>query len=721
MICKDLHVLVVCLVGCFVAGSTSSNTPALTRSDGGEYVPSDNQKRWLVFGIHAEELTLVIAKKLNDLFERYYAYLNQNHSIHDQRYSYFQSDRLNYRNINDNKNSNGKYNNDVNNHIDLAKLYFRKLNSDFSNLSEVDLLNLCRVLTDLCNEELVQEHICSTSVEIQRVVSEALVSIEKWIDCDFKDWEETTYIKDTDNLIHVVESLDGNGTKDALLSRLEQGKSKEQVKCLKNATPDALTTLSSFLAKVSTTRKRGSEIGTQNEETVQARLDSAYSLIRTLTSHIESSESKSSSNFDKVNVYFFLCAILIAPLLIHVNLVVVWLLLLVIVDKACSRKETATCIGRKQELQNLSKIFDDVCNNVKVAVVSGNEGMGKTTLVNEYVREHENKYADGVFRISARNENTVYNSLIMISIDKNLGGVDTRDCLRKLQEYLERRSAWLIIVDDVDTSELSDNVNDIINGPWKKMAVGHMIVVTRCSMRQSTEFVKNIGLSNCVEISKIDPQNAAKFFTSVNSADDAGKLANEFEPIPIVLSEANNTVSLYEGKVQTFIQDVRHRKELNKKGIETMSDTRVNLDALMHVQFHAIDSMCTGKKRQELLLARRLLKDFAVMGEASVSFDQISDGMSLIDEYLLLQKNREDVWGQLLKMTLSRNELSIPPHLKESVRGSLSAEEKINSLIDACKILKPCLDQILKTSQDDVIAVGDQKFMGTWQNICAMQ
>ena len=55
----------------------------------------------------------------------------------------------------------------------------------------------------------------------------------------------------------------------------------------------------------------------------------------------------------------------------------------------------------------------------------------------------------------------------------------------------KRKSPWLLVLDDVDQLNLSEQMHKVLSGRWKRQASGHVLLTTR---REPKEVCQSINL-----------------------------------------------------------------------------------------------------------------------------------------------------------------------------------------------------------------------------------
>ena len=173
---------------------------------------TDNQKRWLVFGI---ALGKVLVNQIRPFVEKEvqkeYGNLQTNHSIHTQstsgRLKKWLPTFLKYENINGNdaypKLPNGKYDYSkfdcrVTSHVDFAKLYVENHMAKFNAFDEH--CDASAILILLCKVPVFSHAVQSAAGDVRQARN-------AWAHCVFSDWDPVNYQQSFNEMEKLVKEL----------------------------------------------------------------------------------------------------------------------------------------------------------------------------------------------------------------------------------------------------------------------------------------------------------------------------------------------------------------------------------------------------------------------------------------------------------------------------------------------------------------------------------
>ena len=193
--------------------------------------------------------------------------------------------------------------------------------------------------------------------------------------------------------------------------------------------------------------------------------------------------------------------------------------------------------GRQIEIESLERClalkYSD--HYFRMAAIYGLGGCGKTTLAAHFAWEHKPEYEGGVFWVSMEDEKKFDSCVNELALRLGLMA-DSLDCtLSKVLSFISRQEKrWLMVLDNVDQLQLSDNMQKVLSGRWKRESNGHIIITTR---RERKEICQWMGLEPhcCVEVFSFPTQEAKKFLLTRAGGDNAAGQENELNELMIEL------------------------------------------------------------------------------------------------------------------------------------------------------------------------------------------
>jgi len=155
---------------------------------------------------------------------------------------------------------------------------------------------------------------------------------------------------------------------------------------------------------------------------------------------------------------------------------------------------------------------DDGVEDVRILVVWGLGGAGKSQLVLNYIREYQGDYA-AVFWIEAGSKESIERDYVQIYrllygrlIDAGHGIVKVEDAVPAVKRWFQgREGRWLMVLDSVDTIDSDRDKSYIDLGYFMPDAPGLHVVITS---RSST--AKEMTTLDAVEVREMEPSEATE-------------------------------------------------------------------------------------------------------------------------------------------------------------------------------------------------------------------
>ena len=156
--------------------------------------------------------------------------------------------------------------------------------------------------------------------------------------------------------------------------------------------------------------------------------------------------------------------------------------------------------GRRNELETIAAHARNSKGGFIHSAICGLGGVGKTSLVVEFLCQHEEDYPGGIFWISGENNQVFQRSLNEVAQQLGTFQNDFSISLSNTLECLKRQDdLWCLVVDNLDELEMSPDMKKLLTGHWKHKACGHLIITTR---REVVEIWEDLGIEEeyCIEV-----------------------------------------------------------------------------------------------------------------------------------------------------------------------------------------------------------------------------
>ena len=193
--------------------------------------------------------------------------------------------------------------------------------------------------------------------------------------------------------------------------------------------------------------------------------------------------------------------------------------------------------GRQREIESLERCLalENSVHKIRMAAICGLGGCGKTTLAGHFAWEHKPEYEGGVFWLSMEDEKKFDSCVNDLALRLGLMADSFNLTLSKILSFISHQEKrWLMVLDNVDQPELSDNMRKVLLGRWKRESNGQMIVTTR---RERIEICHWIDLEPdcCVEVFSFSIQEAKTFLLNRTGVDGAAGQENKLNELVVEL------------------------------------------------------------------------------------------------------------------------------------------------------------------------------------------
>ena len=382
--------------------------------------------------------------------------------------------------------------------------------------------------------------------------------------------------------------------------------------------------------------------------------------------------------------------------------------------------------GREKEIENLEKCLPlNKCNGLKISAICGLGGCGKSTLATHFAWRHKLEYEGGVFWISMEDERKFESSVSDLALRLGIEANSFDLTLSKFLTWISKREKpWLLVIDDIDQLNLSEQMHMVLSGRWKRQASGHVLLSTR---REPKELCRLVDLepSCCVEAFAFSEEEAKRFLVTRCGAATTGKevaldeLVRELGCLPLALEQAGAHIKALQCSISNYLEEYKIQRltllshnPRAKPLWEYESKNRLAVHTTWLINFEYVRKSPQGE------LATRFLHAAAFFAPNEIQEKLIncelfsSDHLSHQNYNFALLRN--EIVEILTKFSLfqrkSCSSLGLHRLVQEVIRNRMTIEETASSLLKAVQLLhqsfrgSPSPDQILVD-----ITASDQK------------
>ncbi|XP_067018532.1 uncharacterized protein [Acropora muricata] len=571
----------------------------------------DNQKRWIVIGIGLNKVLLpplrdVVAKEI----PKHYAALQTAHKIDTQVYkNYLPKDgvsEFNYGSINSNwdcwKRKKASYNYNVSSAEELAKLYLEPKMAKFTGFDNT--CDLSAVLGILANATCFDTAIQGNAKDVRSKVR------NEWGHCNFKHWTDVNFAMcfqvmetmirslrlpkaEEEKHIGYLQDWQTKGLtmcmgcpvdKDLMqLVTVEVANLEEDLKHLKTTSEDEVKKISSalqsfkdeadnYFKRIEEKQKALSAAILDNASDISKNTkrldgcDESISLLEERQSNLE--ETVVSVKDKQVTLSSEVGALKTEQSQLEsrfreleertVNAVAGGKIVQVPSRNSCF-------CGRHHELETIAAHARK--GGFTHSAICGLGGVGKTSLVVEFLWQHAEDYPGGIFWISGENNQVFQRSLNEVARKLGTFQNDFSVSLSKTLECLQRQEElWCLVVDNLDELEMSPEMKKLLTGHWKYKACGHIIITTR---REVVEIGEELGIEEnyCMELKCLTSEEGIQFLAMrtgkvTGEEEDACKLVHELGGLPLALDQAGAYIWCLKKPIKVYLKEYKKQRLL---------------------------------------------------------------------------------------------------------------------------------------------------------------
>ena len=291
-------------------------------------------------------------------------------------------------------------------------------------------------------------------------------------------------------------------------------------------------------------------------------------------------------------------------------------------------------------------------------------------------------------------ENSVNDLALRLGIEANSFDFT----LPKLLTWISKQEKpWLVVLDDVDQLNLSENMHVVLSGRWKRRTGGHILLTTRREPKEESSSV-DLEPSCCVEVFSFSPEEAKSFLLARCGTFTDGKemeideLVRELGCLPLALEQAGAHIKALQCSIAGYLESFKiqrvtllseHPREKPSWEYESQNRLAVHTTWLLNLEY--------VKKSPQGELASRFLQASTFFTPNEIQEDLINCDVLSTDAICNFPIVKNQIVEILTKFSLfhrkSSRSLGLHHLVQEVMRNKMSIQETVTPMLTAVKLL----------------------------------
>ena len=361
--------------------------------------------------------------------------------------------------------------------------------------------------------------------------------------------------------------------------------------------------------------------------------------------------------------------------------------------------------GRQKELEALETCLalENSHHKFRMAAICGLGGCGKTTLATQFAWNHKSEYEGGVFWFSMEDGKKFDSCVNDLALSLGMMQNSLDLTLTRILTFISKRvKRWLMVLDNVDQAPLSDNMQKVLLGRWRRSSNGHLLITTRRERKEICECV-HLEPHCCVDVFSFSTDEAKEFlrsrFGDENAADQddtLNELVVELGCLPLALEQAGAHIRSLQCPVNKYLEQYKleHLQLLRERQAnpswEYESQSRLSVHTTWLLNFDYVKKSRYGEIAIRFVHAAAFL-DPDEIHEGLINAELLSpDAADEKKKEVPLRNNQ--IVEVLTKFSLFQRKsvkcMRLHRVVQQVIRGTMASQEIATAMCTAFQLLK---------------------------------
>ncbi len=328
---------------------------------------------------------------------------------------------------------------------------------------------------------------------------------------------------------------------------------------------------------------------------------------------------------------------------------------------------------------------------VQPGVIHGLGGIGKTRLAVEYAWRTLERFSGGVFFVAAETPEILRTSLAGLASSDLLALPEHRtagedEAVAAVLRHLRDRSDWLMILDNADTAEAAEAVEELL----PRLDQGRVLVTSRWTSWKPGIHEQPLNVLGPEDARRFLLDSASRRQQSENDEEDAERLAELLGYLPLALEQAAAYIDRYRLSFATYVEEWQAER---KKVLKWFDERRTHYPAPVAVTWQRTFDRLSSGAQTVLRLASQLAPEPIPEGIFETGTEHVAAARAAACEELGRKDDEielRDVLAELADVSLvgrDGGQLTVHRVVQEVVRSRVPEERRRDWVVWALEVV----------------------------------